>query len=41
MRHVKLRPGSDLNAPALSDLISAAYVDIKVRLDAERSSRKA
>ncbi len=35
MRHVKVRPGADLNAAALSDLIDAAYADIKVRLDAE------
>ncbi len=34
MRHVKLSPGRQLNAAALSDLIAAAYVDIKVRLDA-------
>jgi hypothetical protein len=34
MRHVKLTPGCQLNAAALSDLISAAYVDIRVRLDA-------
>ena len=39
MRHVKLIPGGGLNAAALGDLISAAYVDIKARLDAERSSR--
>jgi hypothetical protein len=38
MRHVKLRPGAGLNAEALGDLISAAYVDIKARLDAERPS---
>jgi hypothetical protein len=39
MRHAKLNPGRDLNAAALSDLIEAAYVDIRARLDAERSSR--
>ena len=39
MRHVKLRPGGELHVAALSDLISAAYVDIKARLDAERPSR--
>jgi len=39
MRHVKLRPGGELNAAALGDLISAAYVDIKARLETERSSR--
>jgi hypothetical protein len=36
MRHVRLRPGDELNAAALRDLIAAAYVDIKARLDAER-----
>jgi hypothetical protein len=41
MRHVKLRPGGEVNAAALGDLVSAAYVDIKARLDAERSSRGA
>jgi hypothetical protein len=40
MRHVKLQPGVELNAKALSDLIDAAYADIKARLAAERSSRK-
>ena len=39
MRHVKLSPGGELSAAALGDLISAAYVDIRARLDAERSSR--
>ena len=33
MRHVKLRPGKELNADALSDLIAAAYEDIQRRLD--------
>jgi hypothetical protein len=32
MRHVKLRPGETLNAEALSELISAAYADIRDRL---------
>ena len=32
MRHVKLGPGRELNAAALSDLIIAAYVDIRERL---------
>ena len=32
MRHVKLRPGKNLNIEALSDLISAAYDDIRRRL---------
>jgi hypothetical protein len=33
MRHVKLIPGTEINAAALSDLITAAYVDIQQRLD--------
>ena len=36
MRHVKLRPGADVDAAALGDLIDAAYADIKARLRAER-----
>jgi hypothetical protein len=32
MRHVKLRPGREVNESALGDLIGAAYVDIKARL---------
>jgi hypothetical protein len=32
MRHVKLKPGADLNAAALRRLIDAAYADIKARL---------
>jgi hypothetical protein len=32
MRHVKVRPGEDLNVAALSALIDAAYADIKSRL---------
>jgi hypothetical protein len=32
MRHVKLRPGKDLNDEALRDLIVAAYHDIRRRL---------
>jgi hypothetical protein len=40
MRHVKVNPGRELDAAALSDLIDAAYVDIRARLEAERSSRK-
>jgi hypothetical protein len=35
MRHVKLRPGSDVDATALVDLVHAAYADITRRLDAE------
>jgi hypothetical protein len=33
MRHVKLRPGKALNDDALGALITAAYRDIKKRLD--------
>jgi len=32
MRHVKLRPGADVNSRALQALITAAYQDIKARL---------
>jgi hypothetical protein len=32
MRHVKVKPGVDLNITALSALIDAAYADIKSRL---------
>jgi hypothetical protein len=32
MRHVKLRPGTAVNAPALQALIAAAYRDIRTRL---------
>ena len=32
MRHVKVRPGDDLNVAALSALIDVAYADIKSRL---------
>jgi hypothetical protein len=32
MRHVKLRPGKELDVEALSDLIAAAYADIRRRL---------
>lgn len=34
MRHVKVRPGADLDFAALSALIDAAYADIKARLSA-------
>lgn len=40
MRHVKLNPGHRIDAAALSDLIDAAYRDIKARLRAERSAAK-
>ncbi|MEP7365065.1 MAG: DUF1801 domain-containing protein [Acidobacteriota bacterium] len=33
MRHVKLRPGEDLDAEALSRLIDLAYADIKARVE--------
>jgi len=35
MRHVKVKPGADLDFAALSALIDAAYADIKSRLEAE------
>ena len=35
MRHVKLRPGADVDAAALGELIDAAYADIKARLRAD------
>ncbi len=34
MRHVKLRPESDVDASALTELIETAYADMKGRLDA-------
>jgi len=33
MRHVKLKPGTATNALALSNLIDAAYSDIKARVE--------
>ena len=36
MRHVKVKPGSDVDAGALARLIQIAYVDMRVRLLAER-----
>jgi hypothetical protein len=33
MRHVKLKPGTPTNAPALNALIEAAYSDIKARVE--------
>jgi len=33
MRHVKLRPGTAANAPALNRLIDLAYLDIKARVE--------
>ena len=35
MRHVKLRPESDVDASALTELIETAYADMKRRLEAE------
>jgi hypothetical protein len=35
MRHLKLRPGRELNAGALEDLIGAAYRDTRQRLGLE------
>jgi hypothetical protein len=35
MRHVKLRPGNDVDAEALGKLIETAYTDMKERLKAE------
>jgi hypothetical protein len=35
MRHVKLRPDRDFNAPALTKLIDTAYTDMKERMRAE------
>ncbi len=35
MRHVKLRPESDVDAEALIELVEAAYVDMQRRLEAE------
>jgi hypothetical protein len=40
MRHVKLNPSREFNAAALSGLIDAAYLDIKVRLGVDRASRE-
>lgn len=38
MRHVKLRPGRDVDSEALAALIDAAYVDIKERVEALAAS---
>ena len=40
MRHVKLKPGRPLNATALGDLIDAAYVGIRARLDAQHAESR-
>ena len=34
MRHVKLRPGREVNERALAKLIAAAYTDVRARRDA-------
>jgi hypothetical protein len=33
MRHVKLKPGTPVNAAALRSLVEAAYADIKARVE--------
>jgi hypothetical protein len=33
MRHVKLRPGTSINAAELTGLIDAAYADMKARVE--------
>jgi hypothetical protein len=38
MRHVKLRPGVDIDVPALTRLIEAAYEDIRMRMRARLKS---
>jgi hypothetical protein len=40
MRHVKLKPGPELNTAALRDLVDAAYLDIRARLGGEPSSQQ-
>lgn len=35
MRHVKLRPGAEVDPAALTELIDAAYADVKARLAAK------
>ena len=40
MRHVKLNPRREVSAAALCKLIDAAYLDIKVRLGADKPSRE-
>jgi hypothetical protein len=39
MRHVKLKPGPEVNTAALRNLIDVAYLDIGVRVGGEPSSR--
>jgi hypothetical protein len=38
-RHVKLRPGHEVDSAALAQLIDAAYVDMKARLGRGRGGR--
>lgn len=38
MRHVKLRPGRDVDTAALMKLIESAYTDMKRRLKADREA---
>jgi hypothetical protein len=38
MRHVKLRPGNEVDAAALRRLIETAYGDMRGRVEAERSA---
>jgi hypothetical protein len=38
MRHVKIKPGIDLDSPALATLIGTAYADMKLRLAAEHGN---
>jgi hypothetical protein len=39
MQHVKLKPGSEIDVSALSDLVDAAYLDIKWRLGHQKPSK--
>jgi len=41
MRHVKLRPGNDFNATALTKLIATACADMKVRVREELRRERA
>jgi hypothetical protein len=36
-RHVKLRPGREVNAEALAELVDAAYIDIRARMRKRRN----
>jgi len=38
MRHVKLRPGTPVDAAALGSLITAAYLDIRARLQRSQAA---